>query len=392
MSGKHSPLGASASYRWLNCPGSVNLIRDLDIKGETSEYAAEGTVAHEIAAECWLQQREPWEYAGETRKADGFEFTVDAAMVDAVQLWLDTIRADMERAEPPFYTHVEGRVSLNHEHPDLWGTLDFAIRDQKLVRVYDFKYGAGIPVDPEQNTQLMQYAAGVLSSIDLAESPDEIELVIVQPRAPHSRGPVRRWRLAREELWDWVNDVLVPGAKRTDDFDAPCVAGPWCDKNFCPARGRCEAYTEQGGTAIISLMEEDQPESSIRAMSDERLGELLDLRPAIGQFLKALQAECDRRMLAGGTVPGQKVVYGIVHRKWKDDAEPALKKGLGKDAYTQPKLISPAAAEKLGAKAKKLVAEWAFKPPAPLTTAPASDRREAVKLEDADAIFGDLIE
>ena len=44
----HAILSASASHRWLNCPPSVRLTENMpDV---TSEFALEGTDAHELCA------------------------------------------------------------------------------------------------------------------------------------------------------------------------------------------------------------------------------------------------------------------------------------------------------------------------------------------------------
>src|SRR2546426_998904 len=52
---KHAILSPSGADRWMTCPGSVKLSKD--IPGEDSEYAIEGTDHHEVAAvaiEEWL--------------------------------------------------------------------------------------------------------------------------------------------------------------------------------------------------------------------------------------------------------------------------------------------------------------------------------------------------
>lgn len=42
----HAVLSASSAHRWLNCPGSVSLTKDMpDTK---SEYAEEGRLAHAV--------------------------------------------------------------------------------------------------------------------------------------------------------------------------------------------------------------------------------------------------------------------------------------------------------------------------------------------------------
>ena len=43
MSGTHALLSASSAVRWLNCPPSARLTQDMP--DQTSEYAAEGTLA-----------------------------------------------------------------------------------------------------------------------------------------------------------------------------------------------------------------------------------------------------------------------------------------------------------------------------------------------------------
>ena len=43
---EHAILSASSSHRWLTCPPSVRL--EESFPNRTSEYAAEGTLAHEL--------------------------------------------------------------------------------------------------------------------------------------------------------------------------------------------------------------------------------------------------------------------------------------------------------------------------------------------------------
>ena len=44
---QHAVLSASSSARWLRCPPSAKL--NAEIPDQSSEYAAEGTCAHELA-------------------------------------------------------------------------------------------------------------------------------------------------------------------------------------------------------------------------------------------------------------------------------------------------------------------------------------------------------
>src|SRR5882724_2835501 len=98
----HSPLGASGAERWMNCAGSVALIatfRDvltsMGIPEEDDpDYRREGTAMHEASEHCLRQGLDTWEIVGQTFN----ETVIDATMGDAIQVYLDSCRADMDRA------------------------------------------------------------------------------------------------------------------------------------------------------------------------------------------------------------------------------------------------------------------------------------------------------
>ena len=57
---EHSPLGGSGAYRWMPCPGSVLMSRGVE--NPESEYAALGTAAHTLAANCLIGESDAWEW------------------------------------------------------------------------------------------------------------------------------------------------------------------------------------------------------------------------------------------------------------------------------------------------------------------------------------------
>src|SRR5262249_47317388 len=108
MDSKHSRWSASTSYRWINCPGSLNAIDSLPpaLVGRHSRFADQGTAAHLIADTClregcdaivylgrWVHVSGQGEYImdGEPREEDEeVSHECDEEMVDGVQLYLDT--------------------------------------------------------------------------------------------------------------------------------------------------------------------------------------------------------------------------------------------------------------------------------------------------------------
>src|SRR5882724_11587802 len=86
---KHSNLGGSGAERWMNCPGSNVLLQTLDLpESDESEFAAEGTAAHEVAAPCLRAGIDTWEIVG----TKFYGHIVDQEMADGVQMYLDKVR------------------------------------------------------------------------------------------------------------------------------------------------------------------------------------------------------------------------------------------------------------------------------------------------------------
>ena len=77
----HSPLGASSAERWMSCPGSVSLIKQLDLdETDEPEYRGLGIAAHEAGAHCLKNKLDAWEVMGE--KFHGFEVDENMANVN----------------------------------------------------------------------------------------------------------------------------------------------------------------------------------------------------------------------------------------------------------------------------------------------------------------------
>lgn len=226
----HSILGASSYYRWKACPGSVRLCRDLP--STSSVYAEEGTRAHAMA------ERALHGY--------GFPAEITDEMEEAVLLYVQTIcddYNDLRTRHPLDELFIEHRFDLSMVHVGMFGTADAVSWHEglRLLRVYDFKYGKGHVVEVERNEQLMYYALGAL--LTLPFKPETIELVVVQPRAKHKKGPVRRWRADVMEYLDFQAD-LAQAARATEAADAPLCEGRHC--YFCPARtGVCPLHQEK---------------------------------------------------------------------------------------------------------------------------------------------------
>ena len=149
---EHSPLGASGAYRWMPCPGSVGMAKQIP-RPESSEYALEGTCAHTVAAACLEDTshgREPWQMIGWHDKETGF--TVTSEMSLAVCDFVFAIRDQHPNLDA---NNVEHSFHCPGIHPDFHGTADFWGIVGRTLHVWDYKHGQGIAVAVKHNPQTM---------------------------------------------------------------------------------------------------------------------------------------------------------------------------------------------------------------------------------------------
>lgn len=364
----HSTIGASSMHRWARCPGSVRLSEG--IQSVSSSYAEEGTKAHALAAAALEYDRPlPNDLDDETR--------------DAINLYIDTVRQDQRESEhEDDDILVEHRFDLASVHPGAFGTADCVVyhAEAQLLRVYDYKHGAGVPVEVAGNPQLRFYALGALLSTKLPAR--EVESVIVQPRCYHPDGPVRRERIGAMDLVEFAAD-LKQYAVATEDPSAPLVPGEWC--RWCPAAAICPAKATQ---AVEAAKMEFAPSLSY---DPEKLSSTLGLLPQIEAWVKSVREFAYAEAEAGRCPPGWKLVDKRPVRKWVEEAVAnTLQANLGlktADIYTM-ELKSPAQIEKLLPKKRWGELEpLIVKASSGHTLAPISDPRPEAR-SDAASDFG----
>ena len=387
----HSPLGASAAERWMNCPGSVALIKELKLEEtDEPEYRGLGIAAHEAGAHCLKNALDAWEVIGEKFH----DIEVDQPMAVAIQTYIDTVRPVMEGAEATYIEHglsyqqQDGRVTeiLDPRADSLlkryfYGTGDFAavMRQGTFLDVTDYKHGEGIEVDVKENPQLMYYAFGFLL---LHPSVTLVRLRIVQPRIGWSE-PVKTWVVDAEVIRDWVADKLVPAMQLTEIDGAELDAGSWC--RFCPAKLICPVQVSLFGAAMKANPKE------LIDLTDLSIGRSFGYIAAVKSYIKALEEEAYRRLNLGGQIVGIKLVPKKANRVFKPEAPALAKAKWGDDAMNPAEIKSPAELEKLGAEAKEFVKEYAYTPQTGLTVAVDTDKRVAVKVETTEQAFGAAI-
>lgn len=368
----HAKLSASGSHRWMACAGSVEA--EAGIVEQSSPYAQEGTVAHAIAEMALRGGHRAEAYVGKTID----DVTVDWEMADAVQAYVDYVN------ELRGTTFVERRVSFDTWVPGGFGTADAVVIGEKLISVVDLKFGKGVRVDAENNSQAMLYALGVINDLGPILDGDElIHMAIVQPRINH----LSEWTITQEELRAWAEDTVKPAAALALTDNAPRTPGEkQC--RFCKAQASCPALAQHIISVATDGFDEITPETVVNPaeISMERLGTLLGSLELIRSWCNAVEDRAKALMLEEHVeIPGFKVVAGRGSREWTDEAaaEKALKRKLGAKNIYSKKLLSPAQAEKLLGKHDKIITTYVNKRDGAPTVAPLSDKRPALNIDHA---------
>lgn len=389
MTTKHSNLGPSSAKRWIACPGSVAACAKVPAQPSTI-FSAEGTVAHDICEQHVTNQlthKQLMSLVGTVVEQDGFSITIDEEMVNAAADYREIIETDTADMGKGAVGKAEVRVKASSVDDAVYGTADYILyRKGHALRVYDFKYGRGVAVSPEQNEQMAIYALGAIDT----ESGDKfktIELVIIQPRA--GGDSVRRWEVPTGWIEAFRTD-LKESVSATRKENARLTAGDHC--RWCAAKPTCiAAHAEVQKRAMVDFAKPVPALPDVGTLPLEKLTAALEYEEFINGWFEAAKVRIRALLDSGEAVPGYKLVEGRSTRKWCDEAAVVeeFSGTLGEAALFEKKLISPAKLEKVVGKGK--IDHLTYKPEGTKAIARDDDPRPAAKrsaVEDFAVIEG----
>jgi len=357
-------VGGSTAKRVIACPGSVALVNKMPPQ-PSSKYADEGTLLHDVIAKILdSDNAKPEDYLGTQ-----YEDVVLTEDLIERKLRPALARFDELCGEEGMDYAVESVVDFGDFLPDVFGSADVLGRIGSRAYVIDWKFGDGVPVEAKENYQLMFYAAAAMRTKPIQwvfKDCADVEMVIIQPPG------IKRWVTSVErikqfesQLFAAVNVALKP--------DAPLAAGDHC--RWCAAKPVCPVMTG----AVDRIRKE-----ALDIMPVDQIAHYLDQVPMLENFIKELQQLAHGLIEEGKAIPGWKLVNKRATRQWnKPDMEVAqhlIELGVSPDeTMTEPKIISPAAAEKLLKKAKKdLPSDLVVAVSSGSTLAPEDDPRQSV--------------
>lgn len=392
----HAKISASDASRWMLCSASISYEEMFDLatskkplskdqtarlndlllrfgvsfdeartsgynRYETSAAAEQGTKAHDYAQLLLMGEMTEDELPEAFRPVLGYVHRCQALA--------------RELGGEPF---IELEVPLFYDRSET-GTADYVLVTEGRVVVRDLKYGQGVKVEAEYNSQLAIYAMSVLA--DLEEEglytfyPDTIiDIGIDMPRYRGSdNDPVTVWQVNYADFkafTDRIKEAHDLAAKEDgtgQQFAPGTKACRWCKlKGFCgairnaaladmPSIDDMPDLSVKGAKAKFNK-EHKTPESqldglNVGMLTPERMVKIIRALPAINLMVTAIESLLEAKAYAGDPVEGTKLVIGREgNRKWVDEeaAEKMLQnQGFTKEQRCDIKVISVKSAEDL---------------------------------------------
>ena len=366
----HAVLSASSSSRWLKCPPSAVAATMYPSTG--SDYTREGTLAHEVAEN--LARIAP--YYKEFYR-DGWPEEVTKEMLDCAKAYGDYIQELI--TDDNAVVLLEQRLDFSPWVPDGFGTADCIIIQGNRLDIVDYKFGKGVEVSADDNSQMRLYGLGALHEFGDIYDITEVGMHIFQPRLNN----ISIEELSRGALADW-GDEVKPVAELAAKGQGEYCSGEHC--RFCPHAGQCPTLS----ASCMKVVNLGGGKAAVPTMAPWMIADVLKQESMITGWLKAVKERAMAQMLSGEEIPGYKVVEGRGSREWSDSkaVEATLFHdiGLSEEEYmTEPVLLSPYQLEKSIGKKRvtEAVGMYIVTKPGNPTIAPATDKREAYNQKEA---------
>jgi len=384
---KHALLSASGASRWLNCTPSPRL--EEPFPSSTSFYADEGTLAHEFAEinlKAQLDLMPEDEYSIQYKElTENVLYSV--VMEDEVQKHIDYVIQQFREAQritPDAVLLIENKIDLTYYIEDGFGTNDDVIIADGVLEVIDLKYGKGVRVKAEENSQLKLYGLGALRAYELMYDIHTIRLTVTQPRL----DSISSWEVSVEDLKKWGEEIVKPKAIEAFAGDGELAPGEWC--RFCKVKAKCRALKERN----MEVIREDFKD--VKLLDDPEILKVYKMHDEIVNWLNSVSDFVAVQALAGKKWEGLKLVAGRSNRAFTDTEkieDVLLTEGYTKDQFLtnpQPKLLGIGAIEKLVGKNNidVILGDYIHKPEGKPTLVDESDKRPEYFVATAADDFG----
>ena len=238
MPDTHALLGPSGAKRWMSCPPSARL--EESFQEESTDYAAEGTLAHKLAEQILRYNNGEISKKALTGRLNKLKADplYNQEMQDYIEDYANRVWEVINETKascPDALILFEQQLDFSEYVPEGYGTGDVVIVADDMVNVIDLKYGKGVGVSAEDNPQLRLYGLGAYLEHSMLYDIRRVRMTIIQPRLEN----ISTEEMAAEELLDWAETEVKPKAALAYVGEGDFQVGEHC--RFCRARKTCRA-------------------------------------------------------------------------------------------------------------------------------------------------------
>lgn len=303
---KHAILSPSKSSMWLNCTPSARI--GLKYQRPESEAADEGTLAHalaELLLKKILNRVTKLEFVSEYKKIQKHKL-YSASMLEHCTQFATYVMEEfvaMQEKHGDALIFLETNLDLSKYIPEGFGTGDVIIISGHEMVVIDLKYGKGVFVHTEENTQMMIYALGAIDCFSMFGGEiKKVKMTIYQPRLDN----IDSWEIPVKNLLQWAKETLLKKAKLAFEGKGKLVAGGHC--TFCPAKAVCKEHAKYN----MSLAVEEFTVDAVKPneLPDKKLVEIYLRAKEFRSWLASVEDYMLQKAIEGKTWKGLKLVHG----------------------------------------------------------------------------------
>ncbi len=365
--GTHARLSASSSDRWLNCTRAPQFEEQFP-EPESSSFAQEGQFAHAVAEQelaAFLGQ------APQPLPSDLLHFD-SQSLRDHVGIYVRFAKELIEEArreDTQAIVLLERKVDFSRWVPQGFGTCDLVVVINGVVYVVDLKFGLGVRVEAQDNSQLRLYGLGAVEMFDHVFEIKEVVMVIVQPRLGH----MSREALTKDDLYEWADAIVAPAAKLAWNGKGNFLPGDHC--RWCRGNAVCGSRAQQN--LELARFDFAEPET----LDENAIAHVLEKAGRLHTWVKDVETYALSEAMNGRRFSGYKLVAGRGVRKFSDCngvANALIQSGLkSSDVYAPLELNNLTALETAVGKKKfiEILGDLIVKSPGKPTLVPVEDRR-----------------
>lgn len=253
-------LTPSNSHLWFNCPYSSEELKSSNntidkYQHQSTIQSKQGTAAHSLARLKLLLE---------------FNFINNTDYLNSKNEILkdlsNKIRNKIDKETDSYVEHIKNIIIEKGTIPKrgvefmfdfskilrrkCCGICDFVMFWPDELYIIDFKFGDGFTIEPEDNTQLMLYAAAFLTTKqNESKTIERIKLCIYQD------FDFKIHEITKNELIDWINNDLKKSIDAVYNNHEKTNSGEWCNK-FCPRRETCKEHIHSINNSIYKELSE----------------------------------------------------------------------------------------------------------------------------------------